>query len=124
VSINFLLDPRLRLVRTSYVGLVSLVELMAYARSLVSQGLLGRAQLIDCRSAKLALTASETRRFSEMMGELRADHGTAPVAFVAGDAASYDVARQYRELGAGSNPAFEVFADIAAAETWIAISSA
>jgi hypothetical protein len=124
VSINFLLDPQLQIVRTYCVGLVSVAELTTYARSLVSQGLLRRAQLIDCRTATLALTAGDTRRLSDMMGELRAEHGTAPVAFVAGDAASYDVARQYLELGAGSNPAFEVFADIAAAETWIAISSA
>ena len=124
MSINFLVDPQRQVVRTSYIGLVGPVELTAYARSLVSQGLLRRAQLIDCRTATLALTAGDTRRLSDMMGELRAEHGTAPVAFVAGDAASYDVARWYLELGAGSNPAFEVFADIAAAETWIAISSA
>ena len=56
------------------------------------------------------------------MAALRRVHGTAPVAFVTGDAASYQVAQVYAEEGAESNP-YQVFEDLAAAEVWISIHS-
>jgi hypothetical protein len=121
MPISFRVDPHLHLVRTTYIGTITLPEVMTYVGQLVEQGFLSHAQLIDGRAATLKLTTEETRQFAAWMASVRAVYGRAPVAFVAGNAASYHVAQDYAEMGAGSNP-FQVFAYAPAAELWIEIS--
>jgi hypothetical protein len=121
VPISFLVDPLSHLVRTTYLGLITMVDLAAYARTLAERDLLKRAQLIDARQATLAVSPEDIRILSELMATLRERHGRAPVAFVPGDEPSYRVAETYENLGAGANPRFATFADMAAAETWLAI---
>jgi predicted nucleic acid-binding protein len=119
VPISFLVDPQHRLVRTTYVGVITLVDLAFYARELADRGLLKLDQLVDARQAMLALSHEDTRVFAELMASLRSKHGSAQVAFVAGNAPSYYVAETYQELGAGANPHYGVFGEVAAAEMWL-----
>lgn len=122
MPISFLVDPHDQLVRTTYLGLITLVDVTTYVRALVDQGLLKRAQLIDARQATLGFSPEDTRILAELMKTLRGKHGSAPVAFVAGDAPSYYTAESYQDLGAGGNPSFAVFEEVAAAEMWIELS--
>jgi hypothetical protein len=121
MPITFLIDPQLHLVRTTYVGLITMVDLAMYARVLADRGLLKLAQLIDARQALLKLTAEEMRILSELMTTLRSKHGRAPVAFIAGNAPSYYLAESYQKFGAGGNPRFATFTDVASAETWLVL---
>lgn len=123
MSISFVVEPQHQLVRTRYVGPIALRDLAGYVRALVADRLLDHAQLIDARTARLQLTAEETREFAELMASLGAVYGRAPVAFIAADPKSCHVAQRYRELGAGANPAFQVFEDVAAAEVWLLATS-
>jgi hypothetical protein len=122
VPISFLVDPHFQLVRTTYLGLITLVDVATYVRTLVDRGLLKRAQLVDARHATLGFSPEDTRILAEMMRTLRGKHGSAPVAFVVGDAPSYYTAETYQDLGAGGNPSFAVFEDVAAAEMWLELS--
>jgi predicted nucleic acid-binding protein len=119
VPISFLVDPQHQLVRTTYVGVITLVDLASYARDLADRDLLKHAQLLDARHATLELSYEDTRIFAELMASLRSKHGSAQVAFVAGNAPSYYVAETYRELGAGANPRYAVFDEVLAAEMWL-----
>ena len=121
MPISFRVDPQRHLIRTTQVGAITPPELMRYVGQLVEQGLFSYAQLIDGRAATLQLTTEETREFAAQIASLRSVYGQAPVAFVAGNAASYRVAQDYADVGVGSKP-FQVFADVAAAEVWIEIS--
>jgi hypothetical protein len=123
MPITFLIDPHSALVRTTYVGLVTLADLSTYVRLLAERDLLKRAQLIDARQAMVALSPEDIRIIAELMTTLRERHGRAPVAFVPGNEVSYRVAETYADLGAGANPRFATFTDVAAAETWLAIES-
>jgi hypothetical protein len=118
MSISYLLDPHLQVIRTTYLGIVTLADLVAYVRSLATEGLLKHPQLIDAREATLWLTESETRELSDLMTSLRALFGGAPVAFVPGNSASHRVARRYGEMGAGSTR-LELFEGVQAAERWL-----
>jgi hypothetical protein len=122
MPISFLVDSHFQLVRTTYLGLIRLVDVATYVRGLVDQGLLKHAQLIDARHATLGFSTEDTRILAELMKTLRSQHGSAPVAFVAGDAPSYYTAETYQDLGAGGNPSFAVFEDVAAAEMWIELT--
>jgi hypothetical protein len=122
MSISFVVERQQQLVRARWAGLVGLPDLAQYARALVAEGLLDHAQLIDARTAWIRLTAEETREIAELMASLGAVYGRAPVAFIPADSASYELARRYQELGAGGNPAFQVFEDLAAAETWLRLA--
>jgi hypothetical protein len=121
MSIRYLLDPHLRVVRTTYIGIVTLVDLVGYVRSLATEGLLIHPQLIDGREATLWLAESETRELADLMTSLRAMFGGAPVAFVPGNLASHRVVQRYCEMGAGSTR-LEVFDEVQAAELWLGIS--
>jgi hypothetical protein len=121
MSISYLLDPRVHVIRTTYLGIISMADLVGYVRSLATEGLLIHPQLIDGREATVWLTESETRELADLMTSLRAMFGAAPVAFVPGDFASHRVAERYREMGAGSTR-YEVFEEVRAAEQWLAIS--
>jgi hypothetical protein len=119
MSISFLLDPHLQVIRTTYVGIITMVDLVAYARSLATERLLMHPQLVDGRAATLRLTENETREFADLMTSLRAMFGEkAPVAFVPGDTESYRVVQQYWEMGAGGTE-LAVFVEVGAAEVWI-----
>jgi hypothetical protein len=118
MSIMYLLDPHLQVIRTTYIGVVTLADLVGYARSLAMEGLLVHPQLIDGREATLSLSESETREFSDVMTSLRAMFGRAPVAFVPGNPASHRIARWYSEMGAGST-CLGLFEEVQAAERWI-----
>jgi hypothetical protein len=120
MSITYLLDPQLNVIRTTYLGIITLVDLVGYARSLATEGLLSHPQLIDGREATVWLSESETRELADLMASLRAMFGAAPVAFVPGDDASLRVAERYREIGAGSTH-YEVFDEVQAAEHWLAV---
>ena len=120
MSISFLADHHHHLVRTTCLGIITMVELVVYFRSLATQGLLKYPQLIDAREATLRLTATELREIADQMTSLRAMFGKAPIAFVPRDAESYRVAREYGVMGAGGTE-LEVFEDVAAAEVWIEI---
>lgn len=123
MSISFVVEPQHQLVRTRCLGPIALPDLAGYARALVADRLLDHAQLIDARTARLHLSAEETREFADLMGSLGAVYGRAPVAFVAADRTTCHIAQRYWELGAGANPAFQVFEDMAAAEVWLLITS-
>jgi len=122
VPIEFVIEPELGLVRTTLVGRITLPDMACYVRVLVTARLLGSPQLLDARAAVLQLTPDEVREFADLMESLRTVCGKAPVAFVTADAGSYRVAQHYWDLGAGSNPTYQVFEDLAAAETWLMIS--
>jgi hypothetical protein len=122
VPISFFIDSPAHLVRTTCVGRITRTEIVAYIQELVSQGVFELAQLIDGRAATLTLTPDDTREIAALAGALRATYHAAPVAFVAGDATSYEVAALYADVGAGSNPHYQVFEEVIAAELWIAIS--
>jgi non-ribosomal peptide synthetase component F len=124
MAITFVLDPHRPLVRTTYTGRITFREVVAYAHELVHQKLLATPQLIDARRATLTLSEEETRQISDLLASLRQRHGRAPVAFVAGNAASYGVAAGYGDLGAGGIPAFSIFEDVEAADVWITLCSA
>jgi hypothetical protein len=121
MPIRYLLDPHVDVIRTTYLGIVTMVDLVGYARCLATEGLLDRPQLIDGREATVWLSESETRELADLMASLRAMFGAAPVAFVPGDVASLRVAEWYREMGAGSTR-YEVFEEVQAAERWLTIS--
>jgi hypothetical protein len=122
MAILFRLDPRRHLVRTTFTGAVTLTELMGYARALAAQELVAVPRLIDARRAVLAVSQAETRELAELMASLREGQGPTGVAFVAGNAASYYIAENYAELGAGENPGYRIFDDVSAAEMWLTLS--
>lgn len=119
MSITYVVDPRVHLIRTVYTGFVTLVDLVTYVKTLAAQGVLGHPMLIDARHATLLLTEQDTREFAQVMESLRAMFGKAPVAFVPGNVTSQRTAERYVEMGAGSNP-YQVFEDVATAEGWLA----
>jgi hypothetical protein len=118
MSIMYLQDPHLPVIRTTYVGIITLADLVGYVRSLATEGLLVCPQLIDGREATLWLTEGETREFADLMTSLRAMFGGAPVAFVSGNPASLRIARRYSEMGAGST-CLGLFDEVQAAERWL-----
>lgn len=120
MSISYLLDPHEHVIRTTYLGIITMVDVVGYVRSLATEGLLTHPQLIDGREATVWLSEGETRELADLMASLRAMFGAAPVAFVPGDDASLRVAERYREMGAGSTR-YEVFEEVQAAERWLAI---
>jgi len=119
MPISFSVHPEHRLVRASFVGPIHLLALAMYARSLADRELLTFGQLIDGRQGTLAMSPEDTRILAKLMATLHARHGRAPIAFVPGDEVSYYVAANYKDLGAGMNPRFAVFPDLAAAELWL-----
>jgi hypothetical protein len=121
MSIRYVLDPHLQLIRTTCIGIVTMVDLVGYVRALATERLLIHPQLVDGREATLWLTESETRELADLMTSLRAMFGAAPVAFVPGNLASHRVAQRYCEMGAGSTR-LELFEEIHAAERWLTIS--
>jgi hypothetical protein len=123
MAISYLVNHRARLVRTTYVGRIGLIDVAIYARELDDRKLLPYAQLIDASRATLALSSQDLRIFATLMATLRSRHGRGPVAVVPGNAGSYRVARLYRQLGAGANPRFAILTDVAAAEAWLAIEA-
>jgi hypothetical protein len=123
MPIRFLVDPHSQLLRTTYLGLITTVELARYVWALAERDLLKHAQLIDARQATLALAPEDIRMFAELMTTLRERYGRAPVAFVPGNEVSYRVAETYEDLGAGANR-FATFPDLASAEAWLAIERA
>jgi hypothetical protein len=120
MAISITLDEEHRYVRSVYSGVIALQDMEEHVATLVRQALLGRPQLIDARRALLALNETDLQHFASMLTPLRNVYGRAPVAFVAGNEVSYDVAERYAELGAGGNPGFRVFEDLRHAEAWIA----
>jgi hypothetical protein len=118
MSITYVVDSRIRLVRSTYTGFVTLVDLVTYVKTLAAAGLLDHAMLIDARQATLLLTKRDTREFAEVMESLRAMFGRARVAFVPGNVTSQRTAERYVAMGAGSNP-YQVFEDVSAAEGWL-----
>jgi hypothetical protein len=96
-----------------------LIEVAAYENMLVERGWLGRAQLIDARWAVLSLSPEDVRIFSELMASLHREHGRAPIALVTGNDFNDCVASMYQDLGAGANPDFAIFPDVATAEAWL-----
>lgn len=119
MAVTFHVDTVHRLVRATFTRAVTLPELTAYARTLMRQRLLELPQLIDARRGTLALSAADTREFSDVMSSLRQVYGRAAVAFVSGDAASTAVGQAYREMGAGGSSAYEAFTDLVTAERWL-----
>ena len=118
MSIMYGVDERVPLVRTTYTGFVTLVDLVTYVKTLAAQGLLGHPMLIDARHATLLLTEQDTREFAQVMESLRAMFGKAPVAFVSRNVTSQRTAERYVEMGAGSNT-YQLFEDLATAEGWL-----
>jgi hypothetical protein len=121
MPINYLLDPHLQVLRTTYTGIITMSDVVGYVRSLATEGLLIHPQLIDGREATVWLTESETRELADLMTSLRAMFGAAPVAFVPGNIASHRVAQRYSEMGAGATR-LELFDELQDAERWLAIS--
>ena len=122
MPITFVVESRGPLVRTTYSGRVTFRDVMEYVDQLIDRNLLVIPQLIDARAATLALSEEETRQVSDRLASLRLQYGRAPVAFVAGNAVSYTVAANYGDRGAGGIPTFSIFAEVEAAEVWIALS--
>src|SRR6476646_2706917 len=119
MPIRFLVQPRDRIVRVTYMGNVTLRDLAAHVRRLVDAGLLHRPRLVDSRAATITASPEDIRIFSSLMSTLHARYGRAPVAFVPGDRSWLEVADVFRDLGAGANPDFAILPDIQAAETWL-----
>jgi hypothetical protein len=124
MPIHFFVDPQLQLVRATYVGVITLVDLAVHVHRLVDAGLLQRPRLIDARHAMLQLSHEDVRIMAELMKTLREQHGSAPVAFVSNDEPSYEVAEAYQHLGAGANPEFAAFPGVEAAEAWLELLGA
>jgi hypothetical protein len=122
MPISFSVDQQHECVRTVYTGVITAGQLEQYIASLTALKLLRLPQLIDGRQAVVDLTRDQLEQFSKLLASLRNIHGQAPVAFVAGNEASYRASEQYAELGAGGNPAYRAFPDLRSAETWIEIS--
>jgi hypothetical protein len=123
MPISYVVDPDARLVRTTCLGCVTLLDVAVYARALDDGKLLTYGQLIDAREATLALSRQDIRILGRLMAALAARHGRAPVAFVPGDEVSYRVARLYQRGGAGANTRFAILTDMVAAEIWLAIEA-
>jgi hypothetical protein len=121
MAIRFAIDQQAHVVRTTYVGSVTFTDLVTYVKELVLAGVLGYPRLIDGRAATLLLSPDQTRELAQLMASLRTAFGVAPSAFVTGDEASSEVARRYQALGAGANPAYQVFPDLMTAEHWLAV---
>jgi CheY-like chemotaxis protein len=66
------------------------------------------------------MSPQDVRILSELMVKLRDRWGCAPVAFVPGNDVNACVASLYQDHGAGGNPQFATFADLRAAEQWLA----
>jgi CheY-like chemotaxis protein len=112
-------DPRNQVVRAHFARTITLIEVAAYENTLVERGWLAHAQLIDARWAVLSLSPEDVRIFSELMTGLHREHGRAPIAFVTGNDFNDCVASMYQDLGAGANPDFAMFPDVATAEAWL-----
>jgi CheY-like chemotaxis protein len=67
----------------------------------------------------LSLSPEDVRIFSELMASLHREHGRAPIALVTGNDFNDCVASMYQDLGAGANPDFAIFPDVATAEAWL-----
>jgi hypothetical protein len=119
MPIRFLVQPRDRVVRVTYMGNITLRDLAAHIRRLVEAGLLHRPRLVDSRAATIAASPEDIRIFSSLMSTLHARHGRAPVAFVPGHQSWLQGADVFRELGAAASPHFAILPDIEAAETWL-----
>ena len=120
MPITFLLDADLGLVRTTYSGMIGLSDLAHYVYLLSQRDWLRLPQLIDGRQGGLTMSPQDVRILSDLMVRLRDRWGCAPVAFVPGNDINACVAALYQDNGAGGNPWFATFADLHAAEQWLA----
>ena len=123
MPIRFLVQPGDHIVRVTYTGTITLMDLSRHVQRLVHSNLLDRPRLVDSRNATFRLTGEDIRIFSSLMSTLRDRYGRAPVAFVPGDDSWYSAAEVYRDLGAGGNPRFASFPDMEAAQTWLLIET-
>ena len=123
MPIRFLVEPGDRIVRVTYTGIITLMELSRHVQRLVDANLLDRPKLVGSRNATFRLTGEDIRIFTSLMSTLHARYGRAPVAFVPGDDSWHSAAEVYRDLGAGGNPRFASFPDMEAAQTWLLIET-
>lgn len=117
--VNIVVDQANQLVRATFTGAVALPDLATHVRTLIAMSVLAMPMLIDAREAMSVLSDGDLEDVSSLMTTLRKVYGRAPVAVVVGDDYSRRIAEQYGELGAGDNPGFRIFDDIAAAEAWL-----
>lgn len=94
-------------------------DFTALVSSLALDRCLHYALLIDGRHASLVLTADETRRLVGLVARLRAEHGHARTAFVAGSDLAFGMGRMYMTLAAETDPGFMVYRAIEDAEAWL-----
>lgn len=94
-------------------------DFTALVSSLASDHCFHYALLIDGRNATLVMTADEVRRLVGLVARLRAEHGHARTAFVAGNDLAFGMARMYMTLAAETDPGFMVYRSLQEAETWL-----
>jgi len=119
MPISFELDERIGILRTTYTGRVTRAEVEAFVEDLATSGLFTRPNLIDARTAEMALSPEDNRALEAAIGRLRAVHGHARTAFVPGRDVDYGMARMYGMLSDSTDPGFAVFRKLEEAAAWL-----
>jgi hypothetical protein len=119
MPVHFTLDADLHAIRTTLTGTVSVDEVIEFVQRLADTLLMPLPELYDARGAEFPWTVADLRRLKAILGPLRDEHGAAPVAVVAADDVTFDLAGMYGALARDHNPHFAVFRSMAEAEAWL-----
>jgi hypothetical protein len=117
--VNYTRDDEHRRVRATFVGSVSLPELIAIVDRQLSEGAWTYGMLYDVRSMADAPSSDDSRALLAHVRQLVSEHGPRrPVAVVARSSAMVGTAQMYA-YRAGDDLSFEVFWDTEDAERWL-----
>ena len=100
-------------------GVVTLNDLIDFARSIVSAGKLHYRKIVDVSAGTLGFTPEELVAFGELVRAARGDKPRGALAIVTG-ARRGDLARLFAEQLAGGDRPAQVFASIHEARRWLA----
>lgn len=94
-------------------------EMVHHALELGALGCLARPILFDARAAILRLSGPEIVWLADVVAGMRRVHGRAPVALLADDQESYQVAARFGLLIRPHNPRYSMFRSAPEAEAWV-----
>jgi len=119
VAIHYVHDRVQDRLITTAEGLVTFDDLTAHLDMEEHNRDLGRAELIDARTATTNVTASQVRRLAQRAADMLARAPLGPTAVVTTNDVAFGMARMYSVFAGSAGAIVEVFRDVEAAKAWL-----
>ena len=119
LSIALRVDHRQKFAEVRVSGTVMLHDILGYFESLVAQGAMPYAKLVDAREAKPKFSESDMETIGDGVRALGLFDPRGPVATVASSSETLDFLRRFAKVDSAKRP-IENFATVTAAKTWLA----